>query len=239
MTKAELIDRIARSRDLPPEVTKKVIAKLLDITFAELSGYFVRARVTRSGNPRFTFPKFGTFTKKQRSSRRGVNPRTLEPIEIEACETVDFKPSIELKRQLNEAANAKPSKTKAARKKKAARSSSKRKPVRSPIGGGETQVVDPIGCSKGRQNGSRSSAGVAGAKLDTVKPRSAAGPRGRKLVTREEADLELSAGEPLLPEAPLRNVGRRRSADSSGSGTSRSGSRSKGVRGSDLDGTGT
>src|SRR5690606_4582379 len=80
--------------------------------FSELSGYFVRARVTRTQNPRFTFPKFGTFTKKQRSGRRGVNPRTLEPIEIEACETVDFKPSVELKRQLNEASVAKPAKTK-------------------------------------------------------------------------------------------------------------------------------
>ncbi|HLT37971.1 MAG TPA: HU family DNA-binding protein, partial [Enhygromyxa sp.] len=84
MTKAELIDRIARNRDLPPEVTKKIVAKILDLAFSELAGYFVRARVTRTNNPRFTYPKFGTFTKKQRSGRRGVNPRTLEPIEIEA-----------------------------------------------------------------------------------------------------------------------------------------------------------
>jgi nucleoid DNA-binding protein len=170
MTKAELIDRIARSKDLPPEVTKKIIAKILDLAFAELSGYFVRAKVTRTSNPRFTFPKFGTFTKKQRSGRRGVNPRTLEPIEIEACETVDFKPSVELKQKLNEAAAASPSSPKG-RKKKAARGSSKRKP--------------------------------------------AAGPGGRKLVTREEAELELPAAA-LLPDAPLRKVARRRDLDSTG-----------------------
>jgi nucleoid DNA-binding protein len=176
MTKAELIDRIARSKDLPPEVTKKIIAKILDLAFAELSGYFVRTKVTRTSNPRFTFPKFGTFTKKVRSGRRGVNPRTLEPIEIEACETVDFKPSVELKQKLNEAATASPTPKVARKKKKAARSSSKRK----------LSVASEAG-----------------------KPH-AAGPGGRKLVTREEAELELPAGEPLLPDAPLRKVARRR-----------------------------
>ena len=101
MTKAELIDRIARNRDLPPEVTKKIIAEILDLAFAELADYFVRSKAGRSSKARFSFPKFGTFTKKKRNGRRGVNPRTLEPIEIEACETIDFKPSAELKRQLN------------------------------------------------------------------------------------------------------------------------------------------
>ena len=186
MTKAELIDRIARSRDLPPEVTKKVIAKILDLAFAELTGYFVRAKVTRTQNPRFTFPKFGTFTKKQRSGRRGVNPRTLEPIEIEACETVDFKPSVELKRLLNEASAAKPSKTKAkANKKKSSRTSAKR---------------------------------GAAAKTEVAKPH-AAGPGGRKLVTREEAELELPPSEPLLPDPPMQRVARKRRGDPSNDGS--------------------
>lgn len=205
MTKAELIDRIARSRDLPPEVTKKIIAKILDLAFAELSGYFVRARVTRTSSPRFTYPKFGTFTKKQRSGRRGVNPRTLEPMEIEACETVDFKPSVELKRQMNEVVTAKPSANRrakperagrepteigldGARKKKAARSSSKRnKPV---LASSATPLLKP----------------------DGSKPH-AAGPGGRKLVSREDAELEPPVSEPLLPDAPLRKVARRRRSD--------------------------
>jgi DNA-binding protein HU-beta len=102
MTKAELIERIARNRDLPPDVSKKCIAEILDITFAELSHYFVRTKVTRSNNPRFTFPKFGTFTKKKRSARRGVNPRTLEPMEIEASSTLDFKPASALKTSMND-----------------------------------------------------------------------------------------------------------------------------------------
>lgn len=163
MTKAELIERIARSRELPPEVTKKIVAKVLDLAFTELAAYFVRARVTRSASPRFTYPKFGTFTKKRRSGRRGINPRTLEPMEIEACETVDFKPSVEFKQKLNEPAA--PVATPAGRKKKAVRSSSK-KSKRSAL----------------------------------------AGPGGRKLATRDEAEPEAV----LLPEPPLQKVARRR-----------------------------
>jgi nucleoid DNA-binding protein len=164
MTKAELIDRIARSRDLPPDISKKIVAEVLDLAFAELGQYFVRGKLTRSSSPRFTFPKFGTFTKKKRSARRGVNPRTLEPMEIEASDTIDFKPSVELKRQMNES--------------------------------------------------SRPLAKAVTAKAATAKPAPAkpAGPRGlsgRKLVTREEAELELGGEQSLLPDPPLQKIGRR------------------------------
>lgn len=101
MTKAELIDRIARSRELPPDLSKKLIGQILAVAFDELASYFARSRVTRSQSPRFTFPRFGTFTKKRRSARRGVNPRTLEPIQIEACNTLDFKASRELREAMN------------------------------------------------------------------------------------------------------------------------------------------
>ncbi|MCH9681888.1 MAG: HU family DNA-binding protein [Deltaproteobacteria bacterium] len=101
MTKAELIDRIARSRDLPPDISKKLIGQILGVAFDELASYFARTRVTRAQSPRFTFPRFGTFTKKRRSARRGVNPRTLEPIQIEACNTIDFKVSRELREAMN------------------------------------------------------------------------------------------------------------------------------------------
>jgi nucleoid DNA-binding protein len=101
MTKAELIERIARSRELPPDISKKLIGQILAVAFDELASYFARSRVTRSQSPRFTFPRFGTFTKKRRSARRGVNPRTLEPIQIEACNTLDFKASRELREAMN------------------------------------------------------------------------------------------------------------------------------------------
>ncbi|MBX7083048.1 MAG: HU family DNA-binding protein [Nannocystaceae bacterium] len=101
MTKAELIERIARSRALPPDITKKDIDKIVTLAFEELAGYFVKARVTRSQVPKFAFPHFGTFVKKRRSARRGVNPRTLEPMNIDAFFTLDFRMSGELRDALN------------------------------------------------------------------------------------------------------------------------------------------
>lgn len=101
MTKAELIEKIARSRELPSDVTKKCIGQILDLAFEELGAYFVRARVTRAQCPRFTFPAFGTFTKKKRSARKGINPRTLEPMTIDAAYTIDFRPGTELRQNLN------------------------------------------------------------------------------------------------------------------------------------------
>lgn len=116
MTKAELIEKIARSRELPPDITKKCIQQILEIAFGEMAAYFVRARVTRAQSPRFTFPGFGTFTKKKRSARKGVNPRTLEPMTIDAAFTIDFRPGLELRTSLNAAA----SKSTPAHKKRAA-----------------------------------------------------------------------------------------------------------------------
>lgn len=101
MTKAELIEKIVRSRELPPGVTKKCIGQILDLAFEELGAYFVRARVTRTQCPRFTFPAFGTFTKKKRSARKGINPRTLEPMTIDAAYTIDFRPGTEFRQNLN------------------------------------------------------------------------------------------------------------------------------------------
>ncbi len=101
MTKAEFIEKIAKSRNLPPDVSKKLVQQILDLAFDELGSYFARARVTKNQTPRFTYPGFGTFTKKQRQARKGVNPRTLEPMQIDASFTVDFRPGVDLKRALN------------------------------------------------------------------------------------------------------------------------------------------
>lgn len=101
MTKAELIERIIKSRALPDDVSKKCIEQVLNQAFEELGAYFSRARLTKTHSPRFTFPGFGTFTKKKRSARKGVNPRTLEPMQIDASFTIDFRPGVELRAALN------------------------------------------------------------------------------------------------------------------------------------------
>lgn len=101
MTKAELIERIARSRSLPPDITKKDIDRIVTVAFDEIANYFARAKVTSTSSPKFSFPRFGTFVKKRRSARRGVNPRTLEPMNIDAFFTLDFRTSGELRDAMN------------------------------------------------------------------------------------------------------------------------------------------
>jgi DNA-binding protein HU-beta len=97
MTKQELIERVACTPGLPPELTKKTVALIIEAVFAVIGDYFVRARVTRRATPRFTFPGFGTFTKKRRQARAGRNPRTGEPILIPASTTLAFAPGQELR----------------------------------------------------------------------------------------------------------------------------------------------
>ena len=101
MTKAELIQRVFRNKGLPKDVTKKAVAFLIEATFAEIGTYFVKTKVTRKTQPRFTYPGFGTFTKKRRERRLGRNPQNGAPIEIPASTTVTFTPGQELRADLN------------------------------------------------------------------------------------------------------------------------------------------
>ena len=43
---------------------------------------------------------FGTFTKRKRAARMGINPATKEPIKIAASKTCGFKPAAALKETL-------------------------------------------------------------------------------------------------------------------------------------------
>jgi nucleoid DNA-binding protein len=192
MTKAELIERIARSRDLPPHITKKDIARVLGLAFEEISSYFAKAKVTRSQSPRFTFPRFGTFTKKKRSARRGVNPRTLEPMQIEACNVLDFKASRELREMMNQG-DATGSRTRSHAKTSAkAPAKAKPKPAR----------------GKGRSNG--------GTRVGERKRRLT--PRDEDAELDALIDDDALFDDPILPSAPLART-RPRSPGSSASNT--------------------
>jgi DNA-binding protein HU-beta len=99
MTKAELIERVHKARG--KELTKKQVTEIIDGVFKDLGDYFVKQRLTKGGAPKFTYPGFGTFTKKRRKARKGRNPKTGEPMKIAASVTVSFSPGQELKRRLN------------------------------------------------------------------------------------------------------------------------------------------
>jgi len=86
MTKAELIDKIAKIKTLPNDTTKKTITVIVDAVFDE-----IKRSVKKEG--KFAYPHFGTFAKKKRKPRRAMNPRTKAIIKIPARNTVVFRPA--------------------------------------------------------------------------------------------------------------------------------------------------
>lgn len=232
MTKAELIDRIARSRDLPPDISKKLIGQILGLAFDELAGYFARARVTRSSSPRFTFPHFGTFTKKRRSARRGVNPRTLEPIQIEACNTILFQASRELRESMNpgRAADSGRSATATADGREAAAPGAKKSSGRASKKKVTKAASSRSSTTSKSSKSSKKTATTANKKKTARKVgtrRVAAGPGQRRLTPRDDdAALGTSLEQALfdaepgveLPASPMQRVKGRRRSRSRGTG---------------------
>lgn len=215
MTKAELIERIARSRNLPPDITKKDIAAILGIAFEELAGYFAKAKVTRTSAPRFTFPRFGTFTKKKRPARRGVNPRTLEPMQIDASCTVDFKASKELRDQMNGAVGRAAAKASSAASKSSSKSSSKS------AGKSSAKAAKRAGkpAAKGAKSTRSSTTTRKRATKVSAAKRSKVAPSGRRLTPRDE-DAELDAlidDDSLFVELPATRLKRVRPRATEGS----------------------
>ena len=89
MTKAELIERVSGSKEVP-EMSKKAVQAVIDATFEEI-------KKSVKKDERFAFPGFGTFNKKKRAARTGRNPQTGDKIKIKAQTTVTFKPAQALK----------------------------------------------------------------------------------------------------------------------------------------------
>jgi len=89
MTKAELIEAIAKNKDLP-EMSKRIANMVLDAVF-EILGKAIKK------DKKFTVPGFGTFTVRKRAARIGRNPQTGKPIKIAASKTVTFKPAAAFK----------------------------------------------------------------------------------------------------------------------------------------------
>jgi DNA-binding protein HU-beta len=89
MTKAELIEAVARAAHLP----RKSVATTLDLAFEHISRSIRRDK-------RFWVPGFGTFTVRRRRARAGFNPRTNSPMTIPAARTVGFRPAPQLRKGL-------------------------------------------------------------------------------------------------------------------------------------------
>lgn len=89
MTKAELIETVARTTHLE----KKTVARTIELTFDQI------ARAIRK-DKRFWVPGFGTFSVRRRRARPGYNPRTQTAMTIPAARTVGFRPAPKLKKGL-------------------------------------------------------------------------------------------------------------------------------------------
>jgi len=86
MTKAELISAVAEKSGLTKKDSDKAVSAVIDsITEALVKG----DKVSLVG--------FGTFEVKNRAARKGINPRTKEPMPIPASKLPAFKAGKALK----------------------------------------------------------------------------------------------------------------------------------------------
>lgn len=83
MTKAELIEKIARDANIPKSTAKIAFESTLEGIKGGL----------KKKNSKVTLFGFGTFKKVYRKTRMGFNPRTGEKIKIKGRNVITFKPS--------------------------------------------------------------------------------------------------------------------------------------------------
>ena len=95
MTKAELVEDVARAAEL----TKKDAERLVEIVFESIIE-------TLNHGEKIELRGFGSFRVRERGARRSRNPKTGDPVDIPAKRVPYFKPGKELKELINEDAGA-------------------------------------------------------------------------------------------------------------------------------------
>lgn len=90
MNKNDLIEKVVELSEL----TKKDATKAVDAVFDAIS------EALQSGD-KVKLIGFGNFEVRERAARKGRNPQTGEPIDIAESKTPTWKPSKQLKEQVN------------------------------------------------------------------------------------------------------------------------------------------
>lgn len=90
MNKTDLIELVASQMESTKADAGKAVEAVVE---AIVTGLRKDEKVAISG--------FGTFSRKERGPRTGMNPATKQPIEIAASTTCSFKPSQQLKETLH------------------------------------------------------------------------------------------------------------------------------------------
>ena len=85
MNKTEFINAVAEKSGLSKVVAKKAVEAFVETVSSELKE---GGKVALLG--------FGSFSVAEKSARKGVNPKTKQPIEIPARKSVKFKAGAEL-----------------------------------------------------------------------------------------------------------------------------------------------
>lgn len=90
MTKAELIEKMAKDANISKAAANKSLASFLEGV----------TKALKKRNGKVTLVGFGTFKKVYRKTRKGINPQTGEKIKIKGRNTVTFKPGKTLKEKI-------------------------------------------------------------------------------------------------------------------------------------------
>jgi integration host factor subunit beta len=95
MTKADLVEQVAEG--IGPGITKKDCALVVD-------GLLNAIKAALADHDNIEIRGFGTFKVRERRSRVARNPRTGERVEVAARAVPVFKPSKDLREQVEQAA---------------------------------------------------------------------------------------------------------------------------------------
>lgn len=90
MTKADIVERIAKVNGFSRTESIELVESVLDII-----------KDTLADGETLKVSGFGSFVVKEKNNRRGRNPQTGETITIEARRVLTFKPSMMLKEAVN------------------------------------------------------------------------------------------------------------------------------------------
>ncbi|MDP4726522.1 MAG: HU family DNA-binding protein [Desulfobacterales bacterium] len=87
MTKAELIEKMAKEADISKVAAGKALDSFVDGV----------TKTLKKKDGKVTLVGFGTFQKSRRKARKGRNPQTGEMLKIKARNVVKFKPGKKLR----------------------------------------------------------------------------------------------------------------------------------------------
>ncbi len=89
MTKTDLIDKVAEK----VKMTKKDAGEVVNVIFDTITEFLAsEAKKAPKNRAKVQIIGFGSFEVRDRSARKGLNPRTKAPIDIPAKKVPSFKP---------------------------------------------------------------------------------------------------------------------------------------------------